>query len=115
MLTIAPELATAFETGTLSRWKTEIAATLRKKYPGPATAFTCPALEDWVRQSMDCVRRLGATSRGDIELFAVTLFGVTEAGHDPRAAGDFTAVMLAPGTLAAKMAFLRKGFTSPSG
>lgn len=110
MLTISPALAQAFETGTLLRWKQDIASTLRTQYPDAAARFPGMALEDWVQGSMDTLRRLGASTKPDLELFTLTLFRLTEAEPDPIAAGDFTAIMVAPTAYPAKMALLRKAF-----
>ena len=110
MLTISPDLAQAFETGTVLRWKQDIAASLRHDYPDAAARFPGPALEDWVQGCMDTLRRLGASTRADHAFFAQTLFRLTEAGADPIAAGDFTAIMVAPTAYPAKMALLRKAF-----
>jgi hypothetical protein len=109
MLTISPELALAFETGTLARWKAEISALLRRQFPD-AAALPGSRLEDWVREAMETIRRAGATSRMDIELFAVTLFRITEVEKDDRAAGDFMAIMLSQEPISARMALLRKAF-----
>lgn len=111
MLTISPELATAFESDALARWKLEIAADLRQRYPAVATGFPEDRLQDWVRSAMETVRRHGATSRADLWFFAVTLFTLTEVDHDDPGAGDFAAIMAGPGTYAAKMAMLRKSYS----
>ncbi len=110
MLTISPELATAFETGTLQRWKTEITADLRRLHPDATAGFSGAALDDWVRSAIDSLRRLGGTSRQDIAFFVVTLFAVTEADKDPRAMGDLVAIMGAATPYPAKMALLRQAF-----
>lgn len=107
MLTISPDLAQAFETGTVLRWTQEIAATLRHDFP---QAEHFPALEDWVQDSMDTLRRLGARTKPDFEFFTRTLFCLTEANPDPIAAGDFTAIMVAATPYPAKMALLRQAF-----
>lgn len=110
MLTISKELALAFETGTLARWKAELVAQLRRQFPEAAARFPDAALENWVREAMEGIRDMGATSRGDIELFTVTLFAVTEADQDERATDDLVAILIGEGTLASKMSLLRKGF-----
>ena len=110
MLTISPELALAFESGTLLRWKQEIAALLRQRHPTEAARFADDALEDWVRQAMESLRRIGGDKRGDIELFATTLFHVTEVTGDTRALADLIAIMGANTPYPAKIALLRKGF-----
>ena len=110
MLTISPELALAFEKATLVRWKTEIAAQLRHRFPDAAARFPGAALEDWVRDTMAVLRRAGEPSPADLELFAVTLFAVTEAAPDHRATGDLLAIMLSEETFKARMALLRKAF-----
>ncbi len=107
MLTISPDLAQAFETATRQRWVQDIAATLRQDFP---QAEHFPALEDWVQDSMDTLRRLGARTKPDFEFFTRTLFRLTEAEPDPIAAGDFTAIMVAPTAYPAKMALLRQAF-----
>lgn len=110
MLVISPELALAFESGTLARWKTEIAALLARRFPAEAAKFPGGQLENWVREAMDGVRRMGAVSRRDIETYVVSLFLVTEVEQDDRAAEDFVVIMLGDGAFPAKMAFLRKAF-----
>lgn len=110
MLTISPELAGAFETATLARWKAEITALLRRRHPEVTAAFSGTKLEGWVREAMETIRRMGATSRADIEHFTATLFQITEVDHDDRAAGEFTAILLAADPLAARLALLRKAF-----
>lgn len=110
MLTISPDLAQAFETGTLLRWRQEIADTLRRDFADATARYPGTALETWVQGSMDTLRRLGATTRADLELFSLTLFRLTEAEPDPIAAGDFAAIMVAPTAYAAKMDLLRKAF-----
>ena len=115
MLTISPELAEAFETGTLQRWKVEIAASLRDSFPSETARFQGSSLENWVRETMETVRRIGATSRPDIAFFAITLFRVAEVEPDTRAAGDFAAIMVAEDTFSAKMSLLRKAFANRPG
>jgi len=114
MLTISNELALAFEVSTLGRWKAEIAAELRDQYPEAATKFPGVKLDDWVRSAMGTIRSLGATTRADIALFAVTLFAVSETDADDDDATDFVAIMISESPLPAKMALLRKAFPSPS-
>jgi hypothetical protein len=115
MLTISPELAEAFETQTLLRWKVEITATLRRDYPVASAGFQGQALENWVRDTMETVRRKGATTRADIAFFAVTLFRVAEVEKDTRAAGDFVAIMVSDNTFSAQMSLLRKAFAGVPG
>lgn len=110
MLTISPDLAQAFETGTLERWTQEIAANLRHVFPDATARYPGAALESWVQGSMDTLRRLGATTRADLQFFTLTLFRLTEAEPDPVAAGDFAAIMVAATAYPAKMALLRKAF-----
>ena len=103
MLTISPELALAFEKGTLVRWKVEIAALIRHRFPGDA-------LPNWVRDAMETLRRAGEPTPADLQHFAVTLFAVTEAEPDDRATADLLAIMLSEETFTVRMAFLRKAF-----
>ncbi len=110
MITISKELAAAFEKDALARWKAEIAGQIAQEFPMAAARFAGDALADWVRGTMETLRRQGATTRSDMAFFAVTLFRVTEAAPDPRAAGDLTAIMVGGGTFSAKMSMLRKGF-----
>ena len=110
MLIISPELALAFETGTLVRWKVEIVALLRQDHPTDSARFQGETLEDWVREAMDSLRRIGATARDDIAFFVVTLFRVTEVQQDARATGDLAAIMGSSTAYPAKMALLRKAF-----
>jgi hypothetical protein len=110
MLTISPQLADAFESGTLERWKAEIAIELRHRFPGDAARFAGPALDDWVRRSMETLRRIGGSSRPDMAFFATTLFRLTEAEQDLAAAGDLTAILVSASPYAAKMSLLRKAF-----
>ena len=114
MLIISPELALAFETGTVGRWKLEIAAQLRHHYPDAAARFPGPALETWAREAMEVLRRHGNSSRPDLELFTTTLFAVTEAAPDQIAAGDLLAILLGPGSFAARMKLLHKAFALPA-
>ncbi len=110
MLTISAELAAAFESDALARWKAEIAADLRQRYPAVMAGFPEARLQDWVRSAMETVRRHGATGRADLWFFTVTLFTLTEVDHDDPGASDFAAIMAGPGTYAAKTAMLRKSF-----
>ena len=109
MLTIGPELAQAMESGTLARWKQEIAARIASDF-SQAAGFDRNILETWVRQAIHVVRRAGATNRGDIELYAHALFRVTEAPPDDRALTDFIAIMTAPGDFTLRIKTLRKAF-----
>ena len=113
MLTISRELAQAFETGNLARWKAEIAATLCRLFPKVAATFPDGKLENWVREAMESIRQMGATSRADMELFTVALFTVTEVDKDDRSTGDLTAILLGQSAFPAKMAMLRKAFPRP--
>ena len=107
MLTIPPELALAFDTATLARWKVEIAAQIARDHP---QTMTPEALQDWVRAAMETVRRAGATSRADMDLYARALFQVTEAATDTNAVTDFVAIMTANLPYAKRIATLRKAF-----
>jgi len=113
MLMISKELAEAFETSTLGRWKSEFARQLRRQYPAAAPRFPDDSLDEWVRSAMEVIRRIGATSRDDMEIFCTALFWVTEAEPDDRAAGDLVAIMTSEGSLAARMALMRKSFPNP--
>ena len=110
MLTISPELALAFEKATLQRWKSEIAALIRQRFPGAAARFPSAALEDWVRDAMEVLRRAGDPTPADLERFTVTLFQVTEAAPDDRATADLLAIMLGDGAFKVRMALLHKAF-----
>ena len=110
MLTISPELALAFETCTLARWKAEIAALIRHRFPEAAARFPGDALPNWVRDAMETLRRAGEPTPVDLQHFAVTLFAVTEGAPDDLATGDLLAIMLSDETFKVRMAFLRKAF-----
>jgi hypothetical protein len=108
MLTITPELALAMEAGTLARWKQEIAARIAHDFPQAAPDDE--TLQDWVRDAMETIRRAGATSRSDIELYAHALFRVTEASDHPIALQDFVTIMTLPGDYSLRIKTLRKAF-----
>ena len=115
MLTIGSELGLAFETGTLARWKSEIAARIARDFPQAAGRFPGDTLQEWVRAAMQTIRRAGADTRSDIELYAHALFRVTEAATDDSQAADFVAIMTQPGTYALRIKTLRKAFPVSSG
>ncbi|MEO8244395.1 MAG: hypothetical protein ABI832_19015 [bacterium] len=113
MITISKQLAVAFEKDALARWKAEISGQIAQDFPEAAKRFPDEALDNWVRDTMETLRRQGATTRSDMAFFAITLFRVAEAGQDQRAAGDLAAIMVRGDTFSAKMSMLRKAFASP--
>ena len=110
MLTISPELALAFEKGTLERWKQDIARDLRARFPDATARVPGAALDDWVRGAMDSLRRQGDAGWPDHHLFATTLFAVTEAAPDDVAMGDLLAIMTSQASFSVRLALLRKSF-----
>jgi hypothetical protein len=110
MLTISADLAQAFETGTLARWKADIAHDLRIRFPEATARFAGAALEAWVQDAMDTLSRQGKVKWPDLHLFTVTLFAVTEAEPDAVATGDLMAIMTSPASLPARLALLHKAF-----
>jgi hypothetical protein len=110
MLEITPAHMQAQEIQLLARWKAELAAALRSRLPEATRPMPEAELQRWVARAMDAARRIGATSKADLQDFALTLFRISEARPDLEASGDFTVIMTAEDTFEAKIAMMRKAY-----